>query len=64
MSQLEVEILMTAGLILAIYWFFADQLEKPLKGFLDFTERNQRTFLIVSIAFVGLAVFNVVRRDN
>ena len=40
---------------LALFWFLADPLEKPLRRFVDFSQRYQVAFIVGSIALVVIA---------
>ncbi len=49
---------------LALYWFLAESFEKPLKSFIDFTQRHQMKFIIGSVALVLLTNVRNFRRGQ
>ncbi len=49
---------------LALYWFLAEPFEKPLKSFIDFTQRHQVKFIIGSVALVVLVNVRNFRRGE
>jgi hypothetical protein len=58
--------LLTVGIAgrLALYWFLAEPFEKPLKSFIDFTQRHQMKFIIGSVAIVVLTNLRNFRRGQ
>lgn len=58
--------LLTLGIAgrLVLYWFLAEPLEKPLKSFIDFTQRHQMKFILGSVALVVLVNARNLRRGR